>query len=413
MNSETDSRLPGDGQEESLDEINILDLLIVVAAGKKLIIAITLVFGILAAVVALNTPETFTAKAVVLPPMQQSSTAAALMGQLGGLAGFAGQRLGISNPTDAYIGVLESRTVADEMIRQLNLLEVYEAETLTDARKKLKNVSKIESLRSGMIDISVTDLDPQVAADIANAYVEILNSRNNELAVTEASQRRVFFEKQWEKEKNNLAEAEWDLKNFQEQKGIVRVDSQVEAALQSAVRLQADITAAETILERLKTGATRENAEVQRQEAALSKLRVELRRFEEQDDSRNQGNPLIPTSMVPETGLEYARKLREVKYREALYEVMARQYEAARIDEANESSLIQVVDAAVPPEIRSAPKRTLYVLVGLVAGGMLGVFVVFLRHAVSDPSQEEKMTELFNLLSFGLLRKNSVRLSDR
>jgi len=256
-----------------------------------------------------------------------------------------------------------------------------------------------------MIDISVEDRDPQRAADMANKYVEVLKTRNNELSMTEASQRRMFFEEQWEKEKNSLAEAEWEFKNFQEQRGVLKVDSQMEATLQSAVRLQADITAAEANLERLKTGATRENAEVQRQEAALNKLRIERRRLEEQDAGRDQNNPLMPTSMMPAAGLEYTQKLRDVKYREALYEIMAKQYEAARLDEAKESPLIQVVDIAVPPDRKSAPRKSLYILAGLLLGGMMGVFIVFLRHAASDPSQSDKVAELRNLLSFGLLRK--------
>ena len=406
MVNETDSRWPDGRQEESSDEISILDILLVLAAGKKLIITLTFVCGIAAGVIAFLTPETFTATATIMPPQQQSSTAAALMGQLGGLAGLAGQSLGLSNTADAYIGILGSRTVADEMIKQFELEELYETENLSDARKKLKAVSDFKSSNSGMIDISVEDRDPQRAADMANTYVEILKTRNNELAMTEASQRRMFFEEQWEKEKNSLAEAEWDFKNFQEQRGVLKVDSQMEAVIQSTTRLQADIAVAEGVLERLKTGATGENAEVQRQEAALNTLRASLRRlFEEQDAGRDQNNPLMPTSMMPAAGLEYAQKLREVKYREALYEIMARQYEAARLDEAKESPLIQVVDIAVPPDRKSAPRKSLYILAGLLIGGMMGVFIVFLRYAASDPSQSDKVAELRNLLSFGLLRK--------
>lgn len=406
MANETDSRLPGDNQEESPDEISILDLLLVMASGKKLIITLTFICGIAAGIIAYTTPETFTATATILPPQQQSSSAAALMGQLGGLAGLAGQSLGISNTADTYIGILESRTVADEMIKQFELDELYEAEKPSDARKKLKNVSKFVSSKSGMIDISVDDKDPRRAADMANAYVEILKTRNNELAVTEASQRRMFFEEQWEKEKNSLADAEWDFKNFQEKRGVLKVDSQMEAVIQSTTQLQANITAAEANLERLKTGATRENAEVQRQEATLNTLRGNLRRlFDEQDAGRNRNDPMMPTSMMPSVGFEYQQKLREVKYREYLYEIMARQYEAARLDEAKESPLIQVVDIAVPPDRKSAPRKSLYILAGLLLGGMMGVFIVFLRHAASDPSQADKVTELRNLLSFGLLRR--------
>jgi uncharacterized protein involved in exopolysaccharide biosynthesis len=401
---ETDSRLSDDRREENSDEISILDLLLVIAAGKKLIITLTLVCGIAAGVIAFLTPKSYTATATILPP-QQSSSASALIGQLGGLAGLAGQSLGIKNTASAYIGILESRTIADEMIKQFELLELYEKENLSGARKKLKDASDFQSASSGMINISVTDIDPQRAADMANAYVELLKARNNELAVTEASQRRVFFEKQWEEAKNNLGEAEWGLKSFQEQRGVLKVDSQMEAVIQQMARLQAEITAAESELARLKTGATKQNPRVQQQEAGINELRARLRELETQNTGRNQNDPFLPTAMMPEAGLEYARKLRDVKFHEALYEMMARQYEAARLDEANESPLIQVIDDAVPPETKSAPKRSLYILAGLLFGGMMGVFIVFLRHAASDPSQADKVAELRNLLSFGLLRK--------
>lgn len=397
--------MPDGSREEDSDEISILDLLLVLAAGKKLIIALTFVCGIAAGVIAFCTTKTYTATATILPPQQQSSSAAAMLGQLGGFAGLAGQSLGISTPADAYIGILESRTVADEMIKQFGLEELYEAEYLTDARKRLKSVSDFKTSDSGMINISVTDKDPQLAADMANAYVEILKTRNNELAVTSASQQRMFYEKQWEDAKNRLFEAEWDLKKFQEESGIIRVDSQMEAVIQSMSKLRAEITARAAVLERVKAGATTQNPEVQRLEAELRKMRDDLKQLEAQDAARNRNDPFLPTSMMPAAGLEYAQKLRDVKYYEAMYEIMARQYEAARIDEAKESPLIQVVDDAVPPERKSAPRRSLYILVGLMLGGMIGVFIVFLRHAASDPSQAEKVAELCNLLSFGLLKK--------
>ena len=405
MANETDSELSVGSREESSDEINILDLLLIIVAGKKLIITITFICGIVACVIAFIVPETYTATTTIMPPQQQSSSAATMIGQLGGLAGLAGQNLGIKNPADVYIGILESRTVADELIKRFELQELYETETMISARAKLKKMSSFESSNSGMIHISVDDRDPRLAADMANAYVEILSVRSNELAVTGVSQSRIFFEKQWEEEKNRLAEAEWDFKNFQDQSGVIKVDSQLEAVIQSSVRLQAEIVAAEGALERLKTGATSENAEVQRQEANLTTLRANLQRLQtEQGAGRDLNDLLLPTSMIPAAGLEYAQKLREVKYREALYEIMARQYEAARLDEAKEAPLIQIVDTAVQPETKSAPKRRLYILAGLLFGGMMGVFIVFLRHAAKDPSQADKMAELRNLLSFKLLK---------
>ena len=401
MANETDSILPDGRQEDNSDEISIIDLLLVIAAGKKLIITLTFICGIAAGVIAFIVPEIFTATATILTPKQQSSSAA-LLSQLGGLASLTGQSIGIKNPAEVYIGIMESRTVADELIKQFELQKVYEKENPADVRKKLGTVSDFKLSDSGMIHVSVKDREPQRAADMANAYVELLKNRNNELALTEASQRRMFFEKQWEEARNRLAEAEWELKSLQEREGVLKIDSQMEAVIQSIVRLEAEITTAEAELARLKTGAAKQNPKVRQQEAVIMGLRARLQELRTQNAGRNQNDPLLPTSMMPEAGLKYARKFREVRYYEALYELIARQYEAARIDEANESPLIQVVDEAVPPERRSAPRRKLYVLAGLMFGGMAGVFIVFLRHAASDPSQANKVAELRNLLKFGL-----------
>ncbi|MDR0843255.1 MAG: hypothetical protein LBP68_07550 [Acidobacteriota bacterium] len=386
--------------ENSEDEISILDLLLVLAAGKKLIIKLTLACGILATIIAFIVPKTYTATALVMPPQQGSSGAAAMLGQLSNLTGgLAGKGLGATDPADVYIGILESRTVSDEVIQRFKLQDLYEEDTMVETRKALAKHVSFESTDAGLIQISFEDEDPQQAADVANTYVSILQERNNSLAVTEAGQRRLFFEQQLEDEKNKLAVAEGEFQNFQEKQGVIQPNSQMEAVITTMVNLRAEIATVEASLERLRTGATQQNPEVLRQSATLKTLREKLRQLESKNTSRNMDDPLLPTSMVPEAGMEYARQLREVKYRETLFELIAKQYEAARIEEAQESPVIQVVDDAVAPDKKSAPKRSLYVLAGLFLGCMAGVFIVFIRHAGNDPAQKEKITELKALLS--------------
>lgn len=387
---------------EEAQGTSLLDLLIVLAQRKGVILLSVLIFGIAATVIALVTPPTFTATAVIMPPQQQSSTAAALLGQLGGIAGMAGQGLGIKNPSDIYIGLLSSRTVMDKLVTQHSLKDVYEVTTLTDARRKLSKYSSFNAAKYSMIHISVEDRDPKRAADLANAYVECLQEQNSRLAVSEAAQRRLFFEQELDKEKVLLAEAETDLQKMQEQKGLFQVTSQVSAVIQSMAQLRAEIVAREVALERLKAGATARNPAVQRQEIEIEALRGQMKELEAKS-TRDGSNPFMPTSMVPEAALDYARRLREVRYREALYELMARQYEIARIDEAKESPIIQIVDNAVPPERKSAPRRSLYVLTGLLLGGFLGIFIAFFLHAAEYSADASKMIVL----------KQSLRLTGR
>jgi uncharacterized protein involved in exopolysaccharide biosynthesis len=214
------------------------------------------------------------------------------------------------------------------------------------------------------------------------------------LAVTEASKRRLFFERQLEAEKNNLAEAEAAFKKMQEQKGIFQVNSQVDAVIRSMAQMRAEVAAREVNLQRLKAGATIQNPEVLRQEIELKTMRGQLQEMESSSAKRGQGHPLMTTSMVPEAGLEYTRRLRDVKYRETLFELLTKQFEAARIDEAKESPIIQVIDSAIPPEMKTAPARRTYLILGLLLGGAIGIISALLGSVAQDPSRAEKMSAL-------------------
>ena len=375
---------------EEAQGTSLLDLLIVLAERKLVILLSTLIFGVAATVIALVTPPMFTATAVILPPQQASSSAAALLGQLGGIAGVAGQSLGIKNPSDIYIGILSSRTVMDKLVRQHSLKDVYDVETLTDARRKLSKYSSFNAAKYSMIHISVEDRDPRRAADLANAYVECLQEQNSRLAVSEAAQRRLFFERELDKEKALLVEAETAMQKMQEQKGLFQVSSQVSAVIQSMAQLRAEIVAREVALERLKAGATGQNPEVQGQKIEIEALRAQMKELEAKS-TRDGSNPFMPTSMVPAAALDYARRLREVRYHEALYELLARQYEVARIDEARESPVIQVVDQAVPPEKKSAPRRSYYLIIGLFLGAVVGMVLALGLQAAEDESVSRKI----------------------
>ena len=375
---------------EEAQGTSLLDLLIVLAERKLVILLSTLIFGVAATVIALVTPPMFTATAVILPPQQASSSAAALLGQLGGIAGVAGQSLGIKNPSDIYIGILSSRTVMDKLVTQHSLKDVYDVETLTDARRKLSKYSSFNAAKYSMIHISVEDRDPRRAADLANAYVKCLQEQNSRLAVSEAAQRRLFFERELDKEKALLVEAETAMQKMQEQKGLFQVSSQVSAVIQSMAQLRAEIVAREVALERLKAGATGQNPEVQGQKIEIEALRAQMKELEAKS-TRDGSNPLMPTSMVPAAALDYARRLREVRYHEALYELLARQYEVARIDEARESPVIQVVDQAVPPEKKSAPRRSYYLIIGLFLGAVVGMVLALGLQAAEDESVSRKI----------------------
>ena len=376
------------------DEVSLLDLLIVLAKHKWLVLGFPFAAAVLAAGVSLLLPNVYTATARILPPQQGQTAAAAMLNQLGALAGAAG----IKNPLDIYVGMLKSRTVADNLIARFQLQARYQTETLEDTRKVLENVSNITAGRDGILTIQVDDKDPRFAADLANAYIDELDRLTKSLAVTEAAQRRLFFERQLEQARDRLAQAEVELKKVQQATGLVQLDAQSKSTIETVAALRARIAAKEVELAALRTFATEQNPDYLRLTQELAGLRSQIARFER----GGEVSALPSADKLTEAGLEYVRKLREVKYHETVFELLARQYEAAKLDEARDAVLIQVLDKAVPPERKSKPRRSLIVIVTALATGLLAVLLAFVREAreraMSDPDQAERYRMLARYL---------------
>ncbi len=374
------------------------------AKHKRLIAKVTLGAALIALIISFLLSNIYTATAKILPPQQNQSSAAALLGQLGPMGGLGGSALGIKNPNDLYVGMLKSRSVADALIKRFDLQKVYDKDTGTDTRNKLAKYSQISTGKDSIITISVDDKDPKRAAAIANAYVDELAKLNQTLAVTEAARRRLFFENQLKQAKDDLANAEVALKNTQQQSGLIQLDAQGKAIIEAVAKLRGQIAAKEVQLGAMRTFATSQNADYVRTQQELAGLKEQLGKMESNtdSDSPDDGNVLVPTGKVPESGMEYVRKVRDVKYYETIYELLAKQYELAKIDEAKDSSLIQVLDKAVVPEKRSRPKRAFMVILFTLTAGLLAVLTAFLRevyeHAKCDPKRMERIALLRRLL---------------
>jgi tyrosine-protein kinase Etk/Wzc len=370
--------------------LSLLDVLVAVAGRKLLAVSMTLAGGLLMAAVAMLLPPMYTATTTIVPPQQQQSTASALLGQLAPIAAAAGGNLGIKTPAELYVAILGSRTIADDLIHRFNLREIYQRSSWLETREMLARRSHFSAGGGPLIRIAVEDRDPKRAAALANAYLEALAKQNQRLALTESAQRRLFFEGQLDAQKKSLAEAEAVLKETQERTGVLQVNAQVESTIGSLARLRAEVTSREVALSSLKNAATPQNPEVIRQETEIATLREQLRDLEVSRDSGPPGDPLIPTGRVPKAGLEYVRALREVKYNETLFELIARQYEVARIDEAKDAPVIQIVDQAIPPERKTWPPRMLFALAGAMAGGVLATAIAVMSCRPRNPEEAAK-----------------------
>lgn len=374
-NLQTEAKETDRANSEDGDRIDLLDAVLFFAENKYRIMATTLLGLILGVTLALLVRPTFTAIAVILPPEKQSSSASALMGELGSLAGLASKSdLSLKNPSDMYVGLLESRTIADGLIAKFHLQQVYRTKLLMSARSVLKKHSTITDDKDGLITITVKEHDPNLASDLANGYISGLHSMNSDLALTDAAQRREFFEEQLDQEKNALADAEKAFKNAEEKTGVIQLTGQAESVIGQMAALSAQIASQEVQLRAMKTFATDENPDLVRTQQSIDELRRQLDQLQAVQSKQSPGGFALSAGKVPQAALEYSRKFRDLQFHETLYQLLATQYESARIDEAKSAPLIQVVDKAVPPERKSGPHRILITLGGLFAGLLLGVF---------------------------------------
>jgi uncharacterized protein involved in exopolysaccharide biosynthesis len=273
---------------------------------------------------------------------------------------------------------------------------------MVETRKEFASNSSITAGRDGLLTIEFEDEDPTRAAAIANAYVEELDKLTQALAVTEAAQRRLFFERQLKQAKEELSRAEVALKVTQEQTGLIKLDDQGRAIIEAVAGLRGQIAAKEVELRAMRTFTTENNPDYVRVQQQLAGLRTELSKLERAQIS-GEGDILLPTGKVPGAGLEYVRKYRDVKYQETIFELLAKQFEAAKIDEAKEAAIIQVVDLAVPPDHRSKPRRLIIVVLGTLLGGLVALIWAFVRQAQEraalDPAQANRYAELHRHMS--------------
>jgi tyrosine-protein kinase Etk/Wzc len=349
------------------DGIDLIQVALLLWQNRKTILRFTVGTGVLTALIVFFVLKpSYTAEAVFLPPQSSPGSAASMLaGQLGSLGAIGGLG-GLKSPGDVYLGILGSRTIADTLIKQFDLQHVYKTKRLSDTEAVLKKQSKFVAGKDTLITISVVDNDPHRAADLANGYLDALYEQNGRLALTESAQRRVFFERQLAREKDALADAEVELKRTEEQ-----TNRQVE-------------------LSALQQGATDRNPDVVRAQTAIESLQQQLRKLENDSSQRPLGSVQPPTAKVPELALAYIRKQREVKYHETLFELLARQYESAKLDESREAPLLQVVDKAVVPDKKSGPHRALLSLAGVLLGTIFGALWVVLGDAFENLKQRAR-----------------------
>ena len=381
------------------DDINWFGLLQVAADNLRLLVLAPLAAGVIALAYTFTIAPTFTATTKFLPPQQQQSGAAAMLAGLGGLGGLAGLASGIKNPADQYIAFLQSNTVRDALIDRLSLTDRYKSEFRQTTRAALSANIDIVSGRDGLISIDASDASPAFAAQLANAHVEELRILLNSIALTEAQQRRLFFENQLSTTKDNLVKAEQALKFSGVNSGAINANPQT--AVEGLARLTAGITAQEIKLASMRGYLTESSPDFKQAQVEMTAMRSQLARYEREQPTLADGS---------KGASDYISKFRDFKYQETLFELFAKQYEMARLDESREGSVIQVLDVAQTPDFKSKPQKARIAMMTTFFTG-LGLFIfLYIRHALRSAAQSaenaEKMTALRRAWAKALGRKD-------
>jgi uncharacterized protein involved in exopolysaccharide biosynthesis len=375
--------------ESDDDEINLLQLLLVIVRRKLLIIKVCTVVAVLSVCYSLTLKNIYTATSKFYPPQKESplGSFASLLAQTGPLQGLGG----LGGPGDLYLAITKSRTVADAVVKRLDLQKKEDGttRTLEAARKAAMGAVKVAVGKDGIITVSANSRDPQKAADLANAFVDETIKRSVQLYVTKAGSERTFLEKRLEVVKVELKNAEGDLKAFQEKHKTIKVDAQASVAIEGIARLKAEIAHKEVQLATLRNSMTDESSDVKALQAGISRLKSQVGSM----TGSGGVDSIIPaTGNVPGIGVEYVRKVRELKIQEAIFEQLSKQYELAKINENKESSSVQVIDEAVAPLKKSKPRRSIIVLLSTFVAFLGSIVFVFVQEYLSKLSPEDAGT---------------------
>jgi tyrosine-protein kinase Etk/Wzc len=382
---------------DQADEINLLEYWQVIKKRWRIVFYVFFIGIASATIVSFLMTPVYQAKTTLMAVESSQTGFASALGAIQNIPFLGGAVSGTlgKTATDKLVSILSSRTVAETVIKRLDLIKViFKKEwdekkgawkidtppTMQDTLQVLQNLVRVTNDRKGLIAITVEFKDPKLAADIGNEYAVALQKFLNENAISLAKRNRIFLEKQMETTKADLKKAEEDLRSFQTEKKLAGLDAQAESSIKALADLKAQIIAREVQLGAMREFATRANPDVKRIEDEIREFRQQLGRMEKGSKNPKGEESIgafIPLSEAPTVGLEYARLKRDVLIQQKVFELLTQQFEVAKIEEAKDDITFQVIDTAIPPEKRIKPKRTLNVALAAVVSLFLSIFLVF------------------------------------
>jgi tyrosine-protein kinase Etk/Wzc len=389
------------------DEINLLDYWRALRKHARMILGLVFISVFTAGFLSYFVmTKIYESKVSILAPKESGGGGAGLAAAL--MASGAGQFLGnILPPTgsnrDAFVAILKSRTMAQDLVERFDLKEYYKAKYTEDAIKGLEGATDIKVSKEGAISVTVEDKDPKLAADIANAYVTNLDRLFAKLGTTDASRQRAFIAERLDKTEKALRQSEEALRRFQESNKAIVMQEQAKGAIEEAGKLKGQIVAAEALLEFQRSFSTENNPQVVAQKRQIEELKRQLaqmqygRGMDLPPESANPGEPRrefqVPFTKVPELGMELVRLMREVKVQETVFSLLTAQFEQAKINEARDTPTVQLLDKAVPAERKSKPKVKLNMAIAGALSLFVGIFLAFFLEYVERIRKQEQTAD--------------------
>ncbi len=380
------------------EDVDLLDYWFVIRKRLAGVAALVAASVMSALVISLVLPKIYEAKATVLAPKEQAAGGGHMLAAALAASG-AGQLLGgILSPAatsrDIFVSILKSDTMARDVVEKFRLMDYYRTKFRSIAVKSLQGDTAISVSKEGAIAVSTQHADPKIVADMANSYVENLDRLFAKLGTTDASRQRAFVQERLEKTQADLRAAEEALRRFQESNKAIVLQEQAKAAIEAAAQLRGEIAAAEVQLQVMRTFATERNPDVVKLEKRLAEMKGQLGKMQfgsglDLPDHQSPGGParkeiFVPAVRVPQLALELVRLIRDVKVQETVFQLLTAQLEQAKIGEARDTPVVQVLDRAVVPDRKSKPRTVFNVVIAGVLSTFVGIFgAFFLEHLES------------------------------
>ena len=365
--------------------------------------------AVLSAAMAFRLPKRYESKARIMPPDQLAPSiamVAALTGRSsGGLGGWSrGKSAGLKSPGALYIDLLRSRTISDHLIDRFNLQNIYHKRYRIDTVKYLaRHTEVVDDKKSGVISLTFSDTDPARARDIAQAYLDELNSVITAPTPRPPAASGSSSRSAWSLFKPTFSRPRIALSEFSSINATLDIKEQTHAMVEAGAKLQAEVIVGQSELDSLRQIYGEDNVRVRAARARIGELQRELGKMsgtsaaplEESGKSSDDGSSSLYPSLrqLPKLAVPYADLYRRVRIQETVFELLSQQYEMARIEEAKDTPVVSIIDPPLTPEKKSFPPRLIVILLlTSLTVAVASVVILFSdRWRLVDPADPRKL----------------------